>query len=195
MSDDRLHRLIDDTLTYAERDEDDLSIDEYRSLRRALHTDVLDVIAADRSFFVLGSYNDEEKERLEETVERLYNEGHAFILDDTLEAWENWTTQFKIYADRATHIVGVFEHADGGHEWEAGYLDHEPYRAKTYVLKRRYPSVAPKEEPFDGMMAHYMLLVDRREQLFEWDGDESAPSSVLERNLHGVIEEFLDALE
>lgn len=194
MSDTHLHHLIEDTLRYSEKDEDELSIEEYRSLRRALHTDVLDVIAAEQSFFVLGSYNPEERSRLDKTVEFLYNDGHAFLLDDTLEAWENWTTHFKIYADRATHIVGVFEHADGGHEWEAGYLDHREYREKTYILKRRYPQLDPKDEPFDGMMAHYMLLVDRRNQLFEWDGDEDASQDELEQSLLGTLSEFLDSL-
>lgn len=194
MPTDDLHDLIDDTLTYSEKSEYELRIEDYRSLRRALHTDILDVITADQSFFVLGSYNPEEKERLNETVRRLYNEGHAFLLDDTLEAWENWTTHFKIYADRATHIVGVFEHADGGHEWEAGYLDHQEYRAKTHLLKRQYPSLEPKEEPFDGMMAHYMILVDRRGQLIEWEGDEDVTADELEESLHDAIDEFLRSL-
>ncbi|WP_226041672.1 hypothetical protein [Natrinema sp. DC36] len=193
MAEDRLQQLIEDTLTYSERGEAELKIEDYRSLRRALHTDVLDIIAADRSFFVLGSYNDEEKRRLGKTVEQLYNDGHAFLLDDTLEVWENWTTHFKIYADRATHIIGVFEHADGGHEWEAGYLDHREYRRKTYILKRRYPSTVPTDEPFDGMMAHYMLLVDRRGQLVEWDGDENASAAELERSLEAAIDEFRDS--
>lgn len=194
MPSDELHQLIEDTLTYADKAADELSIDDYRSLRRALHADILDVIAADNAFFVLGSYNPEEKSRLTETVDRLYNEGHAFLLADTPEVWENWTTQFKIYASRATHIVGVFEHADGGHEWEAGYLDHEPYRTKTYILKRRYPSLEPSEEPFDGMMAHYMLLVDRRGQLFEWDGDKDTEPEVLEQRLHEAIDAFVESL-
>ncbi len=194
MTDGHLHQLVDDTLTYSEREEDDLTIDEYRTLRRALHEDVLDVIAADRSFFVIGSYDEAERRRLEKTVDRLYNEGHAFLLDDTFEAWENWTTQFKIYADRATHVVGVFEHADGGHEWEAGYLDHPEYRRKTYVLKRSYPSMEPKAEPFDGMMAHYMLLVHRRGNLVEWDGSEGASPGELESRLEAVIAECLDLI-
>lgn len=194
MSNDNLHQLIEDTLTYSEKKEYELSIEGYRSLRRALHTDTLDIIAADQSFFVLGSYNPEEKERLNEAVEQLYNEGHAFLLDDTLEAWENWTTHFKIYADRATHIVGVFEHSDGGHEWEAGYLDHEEYRAKTSILKRQYPSLEPEAEPFDGMMAHYMILVDRRGQLFEWEGDEDIGANELEESLHSAIDAFLQSL-
>ncbi|WP_306061020.1 hypothetical protein [Natronococcus wangiae] len=194
MSNPHLHQLIEDTLTYSEKEEHELSIEEYRSLRRSLHTDILDVVAAEQSFFVLGSYNAEERSRLDETVDRLYNEGHAFLLDDTLDAWENWTTHFKIYADRATHIVGVFEHADGGHEWEAGYLDHQEYRTKTYILKRRYPSLEAKEEPFDGMMAHYMILVDHRNQLFEWDGDEDASENELKQSLLNTIDEFLHSL-
>lgn len=194
MPDDHLHQLIEDTLTYSEKGGYELTIEDYRSLRRALHTDLLDVIAADQSFFVIGSYDPEEKARLEETVEWLYTAGHAFLLDDTLEAWEHWTTHFKIYADRATHIVGVFEHSDGGHEWEAGYLDHQEYRAKTTILKRLYPSLEPKEEPFDGMMAHYMILVDRRGQLFEWEGDVGDLPDELEKSLHTAVEAFLQSL-
>jgi len=194
MTDDTLHQLIEDTRTYAEKEEYDLSIEDYRSLRRALHTDILDIIAADHAFFILGSYDPDEKSRLNKTADQLYNDGHAFLLDDTLQAWENWTTQFKIYADRTTHIVGIFEHSDGGHEWEAGYLDHQKYRPKTYVLKRRYPSLEPKEEPFDGMMAHYMILVDRRGQLFEWDGDEDTEAHELEQNLYEAIDEFRASL-
>lgn len=194
MPTNQFHQLIEDTLTYAEKDEYELSVEDYRSLRRVLHSDILDVIAADTSFFILGSYNDEEKERLREVADRLYNDGHAFLLSDTDAAWENWTTQFKIYADRASHIVGVFEHADGGHEWEAGYLDHLEYRSKTYILKRRYPSLDPKDEPFDGMMAHYLLLVDRREQLFEWNGEEDASGDDLLRSLFDAIDEFQSSI-
>lgn len=194
MANDDLHQLIEDTLTYSEREEYELSIKDYRPLRRALHTDILDVIAADQAFFVLGSYNPEERSRLNDTVTRLYNEGHAFLLEDTLEAWKNWTTHFKIYADRATHIVGVFEHSDGGHEWEAGYLDHHKYREKTYILKRQYPSLEAKEEPFDGMMAHYMILVDRRGQLFEWEGEEDTDTDKLRENLNNAIDEFCESL-
>ena len=195
MSRDHFHQLIEDTRMYSEKGEDEMSIEQYRNIRRALHTDVLDVLAAEKAFFVLGSYDEAEKGRLRNARDRLYNEGHAFLLDDTLEAWEYWTTHFKIYADRATHIVGVFEHSHGGHEWEAGYLDHLEYRQKTYILKRRYRSVAPREEPFDGMMAHYMLLVDRRGQLFEWAADEDSTPEELERRLHAAIEEFVEAIE
>ncbi|WP_247730020.1 hypothetical protein [Halovivax limisalsi] len=193
MGDSELHRLIDDTRRYSDRDE--LEIEEYRSLTRALNEDVHDVIVADRSFFVLGSYNDEEKTRLERARDRLFNEGHAFLMDDTYAAWEYWTTQFKIYADRATHIVGIYEHTDGGHEWEAGYLDHTEYRSKTYILKRRYPELDPREEPFDGMMAHYMLLASRRDQLIEWDGAADAPMHQLDAALDRAIDSFLDSID
>ena len=81
-----LHPLIEDTATYSGKDE--IDIDQYRSLRRALHADVLDVIGAERSFFVLGSYDAAEKARLRESRDRLSRYGHAFLLEDTLEAWE-----------------------------------------------------------------------------------------------------------
>jgi len=133
--------------------------DEYAALKRAVETDVVPITEADRSFFVLGSYDDEERLRL--VADRLESVGKPFLLKD-LEAFDSvlrWTTQFKVMANRATHIVALYEHSEGGHEWEAGWLDHRPYREKFTVLKRDYPDLDPKDKPFDGMFAHFVETV------------------------------------
>lgn len=114
--DDIVHEIAEATKQYSGKD--GFAPDEYERLKTAVHDDILPLVRSERSFFILGSYDDAERTRLRSVEDRLDEEGHAFLMLDTTEAWDYWTTQFKILATRATYIVGVYEHADGGHEWE-----------------------------------------------------------------------------
>lgn len=170
--------------------------DEYAALKRAVETDIVPIAAADRSFFVLGSYGDDEEDRLRLVEERLDAVGKPFLLKD-LEGFDDvlrWTTQFKAMANRTTHIVGLYEHSDGGHEWEAGWLDHEPYRAKFTAIKRDYPNLEPEQEPFDGMFAHFLETLEALEQVHRFEAPEQASAEEIERGVKTCISDYKEEL-
>ncbi|WP_115864473.1 hypothetical protein [Halorussus litoreus] len=175
----------------------DQSIDrnEYATLKRAVETDVVPITEADRSFFVLGNYDDEDRLRL--VANRLKSVGEPFLLKD-LETFDDsvlgWTTQFKIMAKRATHIVALYENSEGGHEWEAGWLDHRPYREKLTVFKRDYPNLDREEKPFDGMFAHFVETLKACGQVYQFEAPEDAPPQEVERGVETCINDYKMAL-
>ncbi|SDR43931.1 hypothetical protein [Natronobacterium texcoconense] len=85
-----------------------------------------------------------------------------------------WTRVFDILCGRATHIVAVIEDFDGGYVWELGLLFAPSYRAKTWVLKRRYPDEETERERYaNGMAASYVELLLTGDRAHEWiDTDE-----------------------
>jgi hypothetical protein len=179
MDDDEIvHEVVEETKQYSEKD--GFEPDEYERLKTAVNDDILPLIQSERSFFILGSYGDTERTRLRKVQDRLSEEGYAFLMVDTTEAWDYWTTQFKILATRATYIVGVYEHTDGGHEWEAGYLDHHEYRHKTRILKREYSTETEEHEAFDGMFAHYIQLLNRLGYVYFWADEQELFDEALE---------------
>lgn len=188
-SGDHLSRLLDDYEAFTGQQ---LDREKYAALKRAVDTDIVPIAQADRSFFVLGSYGDDEEERLRVVEERLDAIGKPFLLKD-VEVFEDvlrWTTQFKVLANRATHIVGLYEHSDGGHEWEAGWLDHEPYRGKFTVIKRDYPDLEPRDEPFDGMFAHFLETVDALGQVYRFDASADTSNAEIERGVKTCLNEY-----
>ncbi|WP_435156654.1 hypothetical protein [Haladaptatus sp. DFWS20] len=188
-----LGSIVDETKRYSAKDT--LSRDQYRRITRALDNDLERFLLSNRTFFVLGSYGNRERERLTAVKNRLNRDGYAFLMDDMPEAWEFWTTKFKVLANRADYIVGVYEHADGGHEWEAGYLDHEEYREKMHVLKREYVDLDdPTEEPFDGMFAHFVQLLNRLGRVGFWDGRTDADDAELTANLLDATDALCEEL-
>jgi hypothetical protein len=165
---------------------------DYADFKRAIETEVVPITEADRSFFVLGSYDGEDEERLRLVEERLDAVGKPFLLKD-LDAFDDlllWTTQFKVMANRATHIVGLYEHSEGGHEWEAGWLDHEPHRGKFTAFKRDYPDLESKEEPFDGMFAHFLETLAALEQIHRFDAPTDASEEEVERGLKTCLSDY-----
>lgn len=186
---DLMGEVLDDYETFTGRK---IDRNDYAALKRAIDTDVVPIAEADRSFFVLGSYGDDEASRLRLVERRLDAVGKPFLLKD-LEAFDTlllWTTQFKVMASRATHIVGLYEHSDGGHEWEAGWLDHDPYREKLTVFKRDYPDLEPKDEPFDGMFAHFLESVAALGQMRRFDAATDASKAEIERGVKSCLTAF-----
>lgn len=164
--------------------------EEYADLKRAVETDVVPVTAADRSYFVLGSYDEEDRLRL--VADRLESVGEPFLLKD-LDAFDSvlrWTTQFKVMANRATHIVALYEDSAGGHEWEAGWLDHRPYREKFTVLKRDYPDLDPTEEPFDGMFAHFVETMAALGRVHRFEAPTDASPAEVERGVKTCVSDY-----
>lgn len=160
-----------------ERYPDDLEFDNERweQVKTELHDDLGRVIS-ETSLFVLGSYNDNEAKRLEAVCSRFEDHGYPYLMEDIVELWEFWTTKFKILVSRSDYIVGVYEHSDGGHEWEAGYIDQKKYRDRTYVFKREYPSKELEYENYDGMFTHYLQSMDRIGHFWDWRIPDDAGS-------------------
>lgn len=183
MSDER---DIDDLLeaTAADSGRDSVTPEQHRRLKAAVFGEAFGALAAsDVSYFVIGSYGEEEKRRLLLVRDGLRSRGDgtfAFLMDEFPEAWEFWTTKFKILATRADVIVGVFEHSHGGHEWEAGYVDHDRFRAKSHVLKREYESEAQEREAFDAMFAHFLAVLDELGRLYPWATEDELRERVVE---------------
>lgn len=145
--------------------------EQYRDLKRAVFGAEFSALAfSERSYFVIGSYREDEKRRLRTVRDELRTRenAYAFLMDDFPEAWEYWTAKFKILASRADHIVGVFEHSHGGHVWEVGYIDHEEHRRKSHVLKREYESRVDEREAFDAMFAHFLEVMADLGRVYPW---------------------------
>lgn len=106
--------------------------------------DELDRLArADVRFFVIESYHDPQKDRVERVRNLLSDpeSDEAFTLeeiDPAVDVWENSHVNFRLFLLRSDYLVGVFEDNDGGHELEIG----ETALSDVYVLKRTYESVS-----------------------------------------------------
>lgn len=184
-----LEEVLDEYETFTDRR---IDRSDYTSLKRAISTDAVTIAESDRSFFVVGSYGADEGDRLRLVADRLNSTGRSFLLKD-LEAFDSlllWTTQFKVMAKRSTHVVGVYEHSDGGHEWEAGWLDHEPYRDKLTVFKRDYPDLDDRDEPFDGMFAHFLESMAALEQCYRFEASSDAPNREVEQEVLTCVRSF-----
>lgn len=154
-----------------------LTPEEYEDLKRSLSDPaVLDtLLSRKRTYLIIGSYGTaeregDERERLElvrDTVERRHPNHRAVLLDDLPAFHPNWVVQFAVVAHRVDHVVGVFEHGFGGHEFEAGVLTLlRPH--DLWILKRTYPTEAAEREHFDGMLAHFFDVVAERDALRTW---------------------------
>lgn len=167
---DEFADIVEETVEESERER--ISPEQHQDLKDAVFGEKFgDMLFADVSYFVLGSYGNEEKERLLLVRDELRarDGAYAFLMSEMPEAWEYWTTKFVIFANRADYVVGVFEHNRGGHEWEAGQLDRPEYRPKTYVLKREYDSKEQERVHFDAMFAHYLAKMDEQlGQVYHW---------------------------
>ena len=93
-------------------------------------------------------------------------------------------------ANRATHVVGVYEHSQGGHEWEAGWLDHQPYRDELTVFKRDYPDLDWSDEPFDGMFAHLLETMAALGHLYRFEATSDESGETVPRRLKACVADF-----
>ena len=123
-----------------------LTPERVEAIQTAMHDDLGRFIDA-TSYFVLGSYSEEERPRLEAVRDQLASDAtptdtdddvEAFLMDEILDISEFFTSKFKLLVSYADHIVGVYEHSRGGHAWEAGYIDQPGYRERTRAFYRIY---------------------------------------------------------
>ncbi|WP_335998848.1 hypothetical protein [Halorientalis halophila] len=152
--------------------------EDFEAVQDAIHGGRLGDVVDRPSALVLGSYDDAERQRLDEVRAGLDDHIEAVIMDEVLEVWTYWTSKFKLLVANSDLVVGVYEHSDGGHEWEAGYLDARPHREQTVVLRRNYPDVdAPEDEPFDAMLAHWIETMRYVDSVYDWTLEaDDAPS-------------------
>lgn len=130
-------------------------------------------------YFVLGNYDEPQKERLRRVVtilEKRDSKNVAVLLeelDSRDDYWENFYLKFRYALSMTDYVVVVAEDNDGGHELELG----EVPLADTYVLKRDYTSASIEDdlerEKYDAMMAKLCELLARNGQLLEWNSVET----------------------
>ncbi|NLV09478.1 hypothetical protein GOC74_06000 [Halomicrobium mukohataei] len=156
---------------------------EHQALKQAVFSDHFRrLVFADRSYFVLGNYDDGPKERRLTLVrDRLASRrdgAFAFLMKDIPEGWTYWTTKFKILASRADYITLVLEDSHGSHHWEAGHIDAPQYRPKVHVLKRAYEDEQTERAQFGAMIAHFVEILDRDNRVYEWQTEDELASAV-----------------
>lgn len=175
---------------------------QFTEISRVVARDCERLAEADVLYFVIGNYDEEggRKARVVETRDRLsahHPAADAFLLEDVDpgdEAWENWYVKFRVFLRRATHVVGVFEDNDGGHELEAGEVPN----GDLLVLKRDYydadgaPDTAVEHERFDGMLAKLFEFLDRRGRLYRWTTAETADGDSLETATARLLADTVD---
>jgi hypothetical protein len=169
--DETLQAIIEETERHSAREA--VTPDQHQRLKDAVFSEQFrKVVMNDLSYFVLGSYDGGEKEaRLVLVRNTLKSRGtgyHAFLMRELPDAWEFWTTKFKILAKRATYIVGVFEDSHGSYQWESGYLDQPVYREKSHILKRDHATSEEEYAAFTAMMADCLQILDRMGQVSHW---------------------------
>jgi hypothetical protein len=173
--------------------------DDWEDFKHDLTSDLRPIATTEPSIFVLGAYGEDGTYDRLRTARRKLRQatgGEVYLLEDVIDVWDYWTTKFKVVASFSTHIVGIYEHSDGGHVWEAGYLDSPPIRDRTYVLKREYAVDDPADEPFDPMFAHFMKAHrDQSDpsdpQYFDWCLDDATDAA----SFSGALETLSDSID
>lgn len=153
-----------------------LTPERVEAIQTAMHEELGRFINT-TSYFVLGSYAEEERPRLEAVRDHLASEVQhsstdeeveAFLMDEILDISEFFTSKFKLLASYADNIVGVYEHSKGGHAWEAGYIDQPTYRDRTRAFYRSYDTEEEEYAAYDAMFAHYLLSMERVDRANTW---------------------------
>ena len=157
-----------------------LTPDRLEAIQTAMHEDLGRFINT-TSYFVLGSYGEEERPRLEAVRDQLVNEAasagrdgevDSFLMDEIHDVSEFFTSKFKLLVSYADHIVGVYEHSKGGHTWEAGYIDQPGLRHRTQAFYRSYDTKEEQYAAYNGMFAHYLLSMNRVNRAHTWSTTE-----------------------
>ena len=174
MDDERTRAVID---KLGEQHGETLTPERVEAIQTAMHDDFRQFIET-TSYFVLGSYGEEERPCLEAVRNQLASDAtpagadddvEAFLMDGILGISDFFTSKFKVVVSYADHIVGVYEHSKGGHAREAGYIDQPGYRERTRAFYRIYDTDEAQYEAYDGMFAHYLLSMERVDRAWTWE--------------------------
>lgn len=94
-------------------------------------------------------------------------------MDEVFDFTTEWTAKFKLLVSYADLIVGVYEHSNGGHCWEAGYIDQYEYRTRTHVFYRVYDDEREQYDAYNGMFWTYLKSLENVGRAHTWtDRDE-----------------------
>lgn len=156
---------------------------EHQKVKDLVNGAQLDRIkGADRRYLVAGAGGDAGAATRRELVYELLDDRSdppavAMTLEDlglTTDELRLWARVFDILCAMATHIVAVLEDFDGGYVWELGLVFAPPYRAKAWVLKRRYEDAGTERAKYDnGMSISHVKLLLAGPRAIEWvDTDE-----------------------
>jgi hypothetical protein len=175
VNDDAGDQAVIDKLS--EQPGETLTPERLEAIQTAMHEDLGRFIDA-TSYFVLGSYGEDERPRLEAVRDHIASEVppanpdsdvDVFLMDEIHDISEFFTSKFKLLVSYADHIVGVYEHSRGGHVWEAGYIDQPAYRERTRAFYRVYETDEEQYAAYDAMFAHYLLSMERVGRSRTWE--------------------------
>jgi hypothetical protein len=145
---------------------------EHARLKAAVFSEPFSrLVTAERSYFVLGNYDDGPREDRLLAVRAALDDrdgAFAFLMKDVPDAWEFWPTKFRILARRAGTIVPVLEDSLGSHQWELGHVAQPKFRDRVHVLKREYDTEAAEHEHFSAMASQFVDLLARDGQVTRW---------------------------
>lgn len=195
--------IVDETLSFLGA----LPPDQIKAMRGAVYEPLDRYADAERTYFLLGNYDEYTKDRVEAVRDELTDRAAgrvAFTLEDidpAVDAWQNFYVKFRVFDRRADYTVLVAEDNGGGHELELGEVELET----LYVLKRDYDGASldpptPRSqsaanpafgdldhERFDSMMLTLFAHLDETGQLFTW-ASESELSSGVDRSVAETID-------
>jgi hypothetical protein len=169
MDEEEFEAIVEETAEYSGKET--FAPDEHQRLKDAVfHEEFQQFLRADSTYFVLGNYDDGPRENRLELVKRELEgaASFAFLMKDIPEGWEFWPVKFQVLATRASWIVPVLEDSEGSHQWEAGNLFQDKYRAKVYILKREYETEAKEHEHFSAMVSNFVQIIDRDGRVCFW---------------------------
>lgn len=163
----------------------DLKRDEVIQMRKATSQHLVPLMEHSRKIFLLGSFDDNEKERVklvQNVFDSLYrirgsSQARVYTMDEIpgQDIWINLDFKFRLLADISDYIVGVVEHDEGGFMFEQGILATNPdYRKRTRLLKREYGTTEREYAHYSAMQSEGLFEeLDSRDQLFRWqDGGD-----------------------
>lgn len=146
-----------------------LTPSETQGLLTAVHENEEFFDPNSQTVFVLGHYGAAEKPHLKAVQKRLDKAGvHPRLMEDVFDFTEDWTAKFKLLLSYADTVVGVYEHSQGGHCWEAGFIDQYKYRTRTQAFYRAYESSDEQYEAYNGMFWTHMRSLENVGRARSW---------------------------
>lgn len=165
--------LPDEILKSAKKqlEEDEISLADNEEILQAL-SELTAIYENNRSYFILGNYDQEPIRRLNLVVDRLNRrqDSYAFRMVDIRGEWDNSIQKFCLIADLVTYVVGVAEKDLSDFLVEQGLLvGTVEYFSKSYVFKREYEN---EKHPFGWMQDGVFDLFEREGRLYRWRTEE-----------------------
>lgn len=141
---------------------------------------------AEHRFFILGSFSDDDVDRLDEFKRHVNEEATdsavAYRMDDFLDDSDltlNAILKFKLLADDSHYIVHICEHDEGGQMIEQGLLiESRAYIEKTHLLKRTYDDEQEKDR-YSWMQSFGVFeIFHYHDCVYEWTDSEDFRATV-----------------